>query len=137
MDAARKIEVHELLGRAAYGFDARDFAMLQACFAPDARMVIRITDQATVGPFVGRDAIMDLMRQSAAAQTDIRRHVITNLFFEECGATRARVVSNLSLFATEGGKARLLCTGVYRDVVAYAEGRWVIADRALHLAGAY
>jgi 3-phenylpropionate/cinnamic acid dioxygenase small subunit len=137
MDAGQKLEVHELLGRAAHGYDARDVDMLTACFATDARMVIRITDQATVGPFNGRDAIMGLMRQSMETQTDARRHVITNIFFEECGETRARVVSDLSLFATEGGRARLLCTGVYRDVVVRSGGRWVIADRDLYLDSAY
>ena len=137
MDAGQKLEVHELLARAAYGYDARDLDVLTACFAPDARMVIRIADQATVGPFVGREAVMGLMRQSIETQTDVRRHVITNLFFEKCGGTSARVVSDLSLFATERGQARLLCTGVYRDEVVHMGGRWVIADRDLHLDGAY
>lgn len=78
------------------------------------------------------------MRQSMETQTDVRRHVITNIFFEEKpGDTRARVVSDLSLFSTEGGKARLLCTGVYRDVAVRSGGRWVIADRDLYLDGAY
>lgn len=137
MDAAQKLEVHELLSRAAFGYDERNVELLTGCFAPDARMVIRITDQATVGPFTGRDAIMALMRQSMETQTDVRRHVITNIFFEETGESRARVVSDLSLFSTEGGKARLLCTGVYRDTVVRAGGRWMIADRDLYLDGAY
>jgi len=137
MDAAQKLEVHELLSRAAFGYDERNLEVLTACFAADARMVIRVTDQATVGPFAGREAVLGLMRQSMETQTDARRHVITNVFFEETGESRARVVSDLSLFSTEGGKARLLCTGVYRDVVVRSGGRWAIADRDLYLDGAY
>lgn len=57
MDAAHTLEVHELLSRAAFGYDERNLEVLTACFAADARMVIRVTDQATVGPFAWRPSL--------------------------------------------------------------------------------
>ncbi|NIV19099.1 MAG: nuclear transport factor 2 family protein, partial [Gammaproteobacteria bacterium] len=56
MDAAQKLEIHELLSRAAYAFDERDLGSLEACFAEDALMLVHIADGQTFGPFEGREA---------------------------------------------------------------------------------
>ena len=48
-------------------------------------------------------------------QTDRRRHVISNIFFESEGESHARSVSNSSLFSTENGKISLISAGIYHD----------------------
>lgn len=133
MEPADKLAIHELLSRAAYGLDEQDLGAIERCFAPKASMVVRITDGPTVGPFDGRDAIMKLMADSIAAQTDKRRHVVSNIFFEAENDAACTVVSNLTLFATENGANRLVTTGLYRDKVAKADGEWLIVGRELAL----
>lgn len=133
MDTADKFAIHELLGRAAYGLDEHDLGRIEACFAPEAVMMINIAGLDPVGPFEGRGAIMQLMKDSITAQTDKRRHVITNIFFEAEADDEATVFSNLTLFGTENGENRLITTGLYRDKIARIDGEWLIASRTIDL----
>jgi 3-phenylpropionate/cinnamic acid dioxygenase small subunit len=137
MNIENKLAIHELLGRAAHGYDERLLDMLQACFVEEASMTIQVSGQEPVGPFNGRDAIMQLFHGSMATQTDTRRHVISNLFFHEEGDTRARLSSNLTLIATENGVSRLLSAGVYTDTVVKREREWRIVNRHLDLDSAF
>lgn len=132
----QKLAIHELLGRAAYAYDERDMDQLRAGFAEHATMSMRIAGGELIGPFNGRDAIMQLMENSMAQQTDVRRHVVSNIFFEDDGEHPV-VVSNLTLVATENGAAALLATGVYRDTVIEKNGAWHILQRHIELDSAY
>jgi 3-phenylpropionate/cinnamic acid dioxygenase small subunit len=132
-----KLAIHELLARAAHGYDERQLDMLKASFVEDACMTIQVSGQEPVGPFSGRDAIMQLFSGSMATQSDTRRHVISNLFFHEEGDARARVSSNLTLIATENGVSRLLTAGVYTDTVVKRNREWRIVDRRLALDSAF
>lgn len=132
----QKLAIHELLGRAAYAYDERDMALLESSFASAASMSMRIAGGDLIGPFEGRDAIMQLMHNSMAQQTDVRRHVISNIFFEE-ESGQPVVVSNLTLVATENGKAALLAAGVYRDTLVEEAGSWRILKRHVELDSSY
>ena len=131
-----KLAIHELLSRAAYAYDERDVPMLENCFSPAASFSMRIAGGDLVGPFEGRESIMGLMTGSMAEQTDVRRHVISNIFFEEHDG-QLQVISNLTLFATENGEINLLSAGVYRDTVVQENGQWCIANRHLELDKGY
>jgi hypothetical protein len=132
----QKLAIHELLGRAAYAYDERNLPLLTACFASGAIVTMRIAGGDLIGPFEGRDAVMGLMSGSMDEQTDVRRHVISNLFFDE-SAEVTTVVSNLTLVATENGKIELLTAGVYRDEVVEEEGAWRVSRRHIELDKAY
>ncbi len=132
----QKLAIHELLGRAAYAYDERDMELLESGFAGAATMSMRIAGGDLIGPFEGRAAIMQLMHDSMAQQTDVRRHVISNIFFEE-ESGQPVVVSNLTLVATENGKAALLATGVYRDTLIEEDGGWRILKRHVELDSSY
>ena len=133
MDAGLKLEVHELLSRAAYALDEQDLEMLGACFAPEAEFRMQIAGNPPIAPFIGHAAIMELMRNSMATQTDKRRHVVSNIFFAAEGDTEVRVVSNLTLFGTENAVIRLISTALYRDRVVRRDGRWLLAERNIEL----
>lgn len=136
LGAEQKFAVHELLNRSSFCFDSRDLDGLMACFTSDATMSVRIVDE-NAGSFVGRDAIREMMRGTFQVQTDVRRHVISNVLFEGCGDDRVRVVSYLTLLATENGQLRTLSTGTYRDVAVRAGGKWLLAERDLYLDRSY
>jgi 3-phenylpropionate/cinnamic acid dioxygenase small subunit len=132
----QKMAIHELLSRAAYAYDVRDLEMLEASFSNDASFSMRIAGGDMVGPFEGRDAIMDLMTGSMNEQTDVRRHVISNIFFDG-KSSEITVVSNLTLIATENGESKLLTTGVYYDTVKEEGGSWCVSQRHIDLDKAY
>lgn len=127
-----KLEIHELLSRAAYAYDEREIGMLEACFAEQANFSMRIAGGDLIGPFESKSGIMDLMTGSMAEQTDVRRHVISNIFFEVAD-DKTVVISNLTLMATENDDIQLLSSGVYRDQVIKENGQWCIANRYLEL----
>tara|TARA_B110000438_G_scaffold47128_1_gene47350 strand:+ start:1164 stop:1580 length:417 start_codon:yes stop_codon:yes gene_type:complete len=127
-----KLEIHELLSRAAYAYDEREIGMLEACFAEQANFSMRIAGGDLIGPFESKSGIMDLMTGSMAEQTDVRRHVISNIFFEVAD-DKTVVISNLTLMATENDDILLLSSGVYRDQVIKENGQWCIANRYLEL----
>ncbi len=131
-----KLAIHELMARAAFGYDQRDVEMLSGCFAETAQMSIRIAGGDLVGPFNGRDEVMGLMTSSMEQQTDVRRHVISNLFFADEGS-EPEVVSNLTLLVIENGEIQLMSSGIYRDQVAKLDGRWQILRRHLDLDKGY
>ena len=136
LSALDKLEIHEVLGRWAYGYDERDVALMTACFAAEAQMTRRINGGELIGPFEGRDAVVELMTSSMAEQTDVRRHVTSNMFFLE-EDDQPLLVSNLTLLATENDNIQLLSAGVYRDRFAKEDGRWVILNRHLDLDRGY
>ena len=128
--------ITEVLNRMAYYYDEGHLDELGACFAHEAIMSMQVTGGDMVGPFNGRDKIMELYHGAKSSQTDVRRHNITNVMFEVSGDTLS-VTSYLTLFATENGETKLLTTGVYRDQVAQAGGEWKITRRHIDLDSAY
>ncbi len=132
----QKLAIHELLSRAAYAYDERDTGMLENCFAPEASFSMRIAGGDLIGPFEGREAIMGLFTSSMEEQSDVRRHIVSNIFFEDESA-EVTVISNLTLVATENGEIQLLSAGVYRDVVLEESGTWRLVRRHLDLDKSY
>ena len=133
MKTSDKLAIHELLSRAAYAFDERQMDVLEQCFTPDASLLVDITGVGEVGPFEGREAIMQLNSDTRAAQTDVRRHVISNFFFESEKKKAATVVSSLVVFSVENGEINVIISGIYRDDVVRKDGDWRIKNRRLDL----
>jgi hypothetical protein len=133
MKSNQKLAIHELLNRAAYYFDTHDVDGLKTCFTKDAGMLVKIADGQSFGPFESRKAIMELMSASLSAQTDTRRHIICNIFFESEDSKEPTVVSTLVVTSAESGKIGLVTGGVYRDVVKKVDGNWLISHRHLDL----
>ena len=134
--AEDRFAISELLNRMAYFYDENHLDDLADCFAPDAVMSMQIAGGDMVGPFEGRDSIMELYRGAKSSQTDVRRHDITNIMFDASAETLA-VTSYLTLFATEHAETKLLTTGVYRDQVGQIDGEWKITKRHIDLDSAY
>ena len=136
--ASAKLAIHELLGRSALALDERDVAGLRDTFSKQATLSIVIGDgehrtKADPITFDGRDAIMDLMTGSMDEQSDLRRHVITNVIFDSMGNKEARVTSYLQIYSIENGSVRCVSTGLYRDRLVRKKRGWRIAERLIDL----
>ncbi len=136
LNVEQKLAIHELLGRGALAYDERDLPTLESGFTEDASLSMRIAGGDLIGPFEGRAAIMKLFTDSMAEQNDVRRHVVSNIFFDESGE-HPIAVSNLTLFATEDGVISLLTAGIYRDTLVQVDGDWRIANRHIELDKSY
>jgi hypothetical protein len=131
--SSNKLAIHELLSRAAYSFDERKLDVLEQCFTANASMLVNITGSGEVGPFEGREAIMQLMSDTLATQTDVRRHIISNFFFEVEGNEAATVVSSVVVSSVKHGEINVVISGIYRDDVIKSDDGWRISHRHLDL----
>jgi hypothetical protein len=94
---------------------------------------VHIADGDTVGPFQPRKDVMEFFRAALGAQTDRRRHVLTNFRYLEEDADRARVAAYLSLVVTDQGSTVTKSAGVYDTEIALAQGRWRFRSIVLDL----
>lgn len=137
MEIQDRFSIHDLLMRASYALDVRDMSTLAQCFSADAVLEIRISGTEGEPRFEGREAIMGLMQNAADTQTDVRRHVTTNVLIEATGPGAANSIANLTLTAVEHGAIRLVTSGYYRDQLVKSGGVWVIRHRRIELDLAY
>jgi 3-phenylpropionate/cinnamic acid dioxygenase small subunit len=94
---------------------------------------VSIAGKGQVGDYRSKETIMGLYRGAKAAQVDVRRHVVSNLFFAEATETAATVVSYLTLFACKDAALNVLSTGIYTDKFALVDNAWKILHRDLAL----
>jgi uncharacterized protein (TIGR02246 family) len=126
--------IENVLNRYSIAYDDNDMAEMADTFAEDAVMSMRIAGGDLIGPFEGKAAVMKLMTDSLASQTDQRRHVTTNMAVRKETEDAATVNSYLTLISVEGGTATLLSTGKYEDeLVREADGAWRFTKRHLEL----
>lgn len=129
-----RAEIENVLGRAAWGYDENDVDLVAAQFCENASMTLQIGREGdTIGPFEGREAIRTLHADSLAAQTDQRRHNVSNLLITEETAETASTVCNLTLLSIENGVAKVLSSGWYRDELVRQGGDWLIRTRHIYL----
>ncbi|SHN38384.1 nuclear transport factor 2 family protein [Cryptosporangium aurantiacum] len=129
-----RAEIENVLNRAAWGYDENDVDLLAEQFTETATLTLQIgRDGDVVGPFEGRAAIHKLHADSLAAQTDQRRHNISNLVIVKETADTASVTSNLTLLSIENGALKVISSGWYRDDLVKQGSGWLIATRHIYL----
>jgi hypothetical protein len=130
---ADKQAISEMLGKGGWAYDTPDVDYLADMFTEDGRFELSIDGVGEVGPFEGRAPIRKLYEDSLASQTDQRRHVVTNIFFEDETDDSVTAVSYLVLISIENGALKVISTGVYRDQIVRDGDAWRIKVRNLAL----
>jgi uncharacterized protein (TIGR02246 family) len=127
-------DIENVLNRYSIAYDQNDMTEMADTFADGAVLTMRIGGGDLIGPFEGKEAVMKLMTDSLASQTDQRRHVTTNMAVRKETDDAATVDSYLTLISVEGGKATLLSTALYQDeLVKEADGAWRFTKRHIEL----
>ncbi|GAB91295.1 nuclear transport factor 2 family protein [Gordonia rhizosphera] len=128
-----RAEIVQLVGDYGYHHDERDFGRLGELFTDDALYTMVIAGGDTIGPRQGRDAIVAQISEFKSRQSDIRRHVITNITVTIVNSDAANVRSYVSVLATTPERTEVVTAGVYHDRVVRQGGRWLIAEKLLRL----
>jgi len=129
-----RAEIEDVLGRASWGYDENDVDLIASQFTETAAMTLQIGREGdTIGPFEGREQIRKLHADSLAAQTDQRRHNVSNLTIWSDTGDAATVTSNLTLLSIENGAIQVLSSGWYRDEFVHGGDGWRIARRHVYL----
>jgi hypothetical protein len=134
---ADKQTITEILGKLGWAYDSGHLDYFETVYAKDSRFTLSIAGKGQVGDYQSLDTIMGLYRGAKAAQSDQRRHCVSNIFFSEETDTSATVISYLTLLATKDGVTRTLATGVYTDGFVLAGGAWKLKHRDLALDAPY
>ncbi|WP_431958580.1 nuclear transport factor 2 family protein [Nocardia lijiangensis] len=129
LDPAERLAVQQTLARYAFAMDHADLVTLADILTEDTVWTATIADEVEQGPIVGRAAFLDLVRESAAAHTDQRRHNLVNMVFRRADADTAVVCAYLMLTSN----ATVITTGVYVFTLRPVEGEWRIAKVSVGL----
>jgi len=126
-----KRELDQLFAQYGWPMDSREWPVLETVFTADATFTIAITGGDTIGPIEGRDAIVDFCSTTVNAQTDQRRHVITNVRVEREEGGVAVATAILTLVVVENGRLEVKSSGLYRTEVVEDAG--ALRFRSMHL----
>lgn len=130
---ADKQAVTELLNRAGVAYDRADTEFLREMFVDDGALFHLTIAGGDVIPFEGKDVIGNLFADSLEGQDDQRRHIITNIFFDNEAEDSVTATSYLTLAAIADGALQILATGVYTDDCVRQGDDWKIQTRRLDM----
>jgi SnoaL-like domain len=116
----------EPLARYCWAYDERRAELLADCFTEDGVWEGNVSAAEVVGPFRGRERIVEWLTGFWPHQHDQRRHVLNNFLIESRSATAAEVYAYLQLYAARDGAVKLETTGFYRVQLVADGGRWRI-----------
>lgn len=128
--AADRLAIAERVHLYGWGYDERDREVLSDCFTPDGTWEGHIMGTDQVGPFSGRDAVVEFLAGFWDEQTDQRRHIFTNVVVSNLSAGRAVAHAYLTLTAATGGERATVTNGPYRFELRQDEGVWRISRLA-------
>ena len=123
---AERVLIAERMYRYGWAFDERQALALADCFTEDATWEANIMGTTTVGPHVGRAAIVDFMTGFWPDQHDQRRHMITNVIIESQDESAATALSYHLLMSASNGELTPVTTGFYRVEMRKLGTAWKI-----------
>lgn len=126
-DASDRAAICERLARYGWAYDERRIEHLRDCFTDDAIWEGNVLGQVPIGPFEGREAIIDWLSQFWPHQKDQRRHMILNTIVEMQNAETAETMSYLLLMASKGDAISMESMGFYRVAYRRDGPAWRIA----------
>jgi hypothetical protein len=125
--ALDRLEIAERVSRYGWGYDERDRELLGDCFTDGAVWEGSIMGQHAVGPFTGREQIVDWLATFWDEQHDQRRHILTNLVVQDLTEEAATAHAYLLLTAATDGQVTPVTTGPYRFELSRQDDCWRIA----------
>jgi SnoaL-like protein len=131
--ALDRILIAERIYRYGWGFDERDRELLGDCFTQDAVWEGNIMGVEPVGPFEGREAIVEWLCAFWGEQADQRRHVFTNVVLDRLTESDATAHAYLVLTSASGSGFLPVTAGPYRLLLRREPDGWRIA----HLVGGW
>jgi len=129
-----RVLIIEALNRYALGYDQGDFELLRQAFSSDAVSGGRVVGTyISWGPMVGREQIVQGLREMRLGQSIQPRHCIGNVLFSSIQADRASLTCYLQLVAAAQGSAALATVGVLEVNAKVEDGNWYISHLDVNL----
>lgn len=126
-DAMDRATFCERIARYCWAYDERRIDRLGDCFTEDAIWEGNVLGQVPIGPFNGREAIMQWLSEFWPHQKDQRRHMLLNTIVEEQTGETAVTLSYLLLMSSTGEVMSMESMGFYRTAYRRKGGNWHIS----------
>lgn len=124
-EAVDRALIAERIFRYGWSFDERSLELLGDNFTADGTWEAHIMGTVDLGPFIGKNAIVEYMSSFWDDQIDQRRHVFSNVIVDDYAGTTATAHAYLILMASTGGESHIETTGPYRFAMTKeADGVW-------------
>lgn len=117
----------ERIARYCWAYDERRIDRLGECFTQDAIWEGNVLSQVPIGPFEGREAIVNWLSEFWPHQKDQRRHMIFNTIVEEQTGETALTLSYLLLMSSTGDAMSMESMGFYRTAYRRQGANWYIS----------
>ena len=125
--SADRLAINERVHLYGWGYDERNRDLLAGCFTEDGTWEGSIMGTDGVGPFTGRDAVVEFLSAFWDEQTDQRRHIFTNVVVSDLSDWAAVAHAYLMLTASTGGEMKPVTNGPYRFELRKQDGIWRIS----------
>jgi ketosteroid isomerase-like protein len=122
--ALDRLLIAERVYRYGWAYDEKDRELLADCFTEDGVWEGSIMGQTSVGPFEGREAIVEWLAAFWDEQDDQRRHIFTNVIVQDLAADTAVAHAYLLLTGASDASMSPITTGPYRLELAREEDSW-------------
>jgi hypothetical protein len=129
--AVDRILIAERIARYGWCYDERDRAGLGECFTEDGVWEGLIMGTDRVGPFPGREAIVEFLTGFWDEQDDQRRHVFTNVVVDTLDGDRATAQAYLQLLSSREAATHTETAGPYWfEIARGSDDVWRLARLA-------
>ncbi len=127
-------EIEQLFADYAWPLDTRDWDGFDDLFTDDVSATISIAGKQVMGPLEGKDTVIETFSGAAKEQTDVRRHVISNLRLKPVSDAEVDATAILTLLVVEEGKLELKSSGLYLTrIVRGDDKKWRFKEMQIAL----
>ena len=126
-DVMNRSSFCERIARYCWAYDERRIDQLGDCFTEDAIWEGDVLGHVPIGPFNGREAIVQWLSEFWPHQKDQRRHMLLNTIVEEQTGETAVTLSYLLLMSSTGEIMSMESMGFYRTAYRRQGADWLIS----------
>ena len=119
-------EAQQCVNRYGWAFDDRRVDILRELFTEDAVWDASVMDETPVGPFVGREAIIEWLSRFWDVQKDQRRHSFSNFIVDRYDGETMTAFCYLQLLGSTRAASRFEVAGFSRAELVRVGPRWAI-----------
>ena len=127
-------EIEQLFADYTWPLDTRDWDGFDDLFTDDVSATISIAGEQVMGPLEGKESVVETFSGAAKGQTDVRRHVISNLRLKVIDDNEVDTTAILTLLVVDEGKLELKSSGIYfTRIIRGGDDKWRFKEMQIAL----
>ncbi|NKB39320.1 MAG: hypothetical protein GKR93_19485 [Gammaproteobacteria bacterium] len=126
--------IEQLFADYAWPLDTGEWDGFEDYFTEDVNVSVSIAGEQVMGPLLGREIVAETLSGAAKAQTDVRRHVISNLRLKPVNDNEVEATAILTLLVVDEGELNVRSSGLYlTQIVQGDDDKWRFKEMQIAL----